>query len=82
MNSYGWLQFIFYIIALLVLVKPLGLYMARVYQGERTLLSPILSPMERFIYRFARIKPEQEMNWKFYAGTLLLFNLIGLLFST
>ena len=80
MNLLGWLQFVIYILILLVLVKPLGLYMARVYQGERTFLTPILSPVERFFYRLAGISPEEEMNWKIYAGALLIFNLLGFLF--
>jgi K+-transporting ATPase ATPase A chain len=80
MNLNGWLQFAFYILILMVLIKPLGLYMARVYQGERTFLSPILSPIERFFYRLAGVDPEDEMNWKIYAGALLMFNLVGFLF--
>ncbi len=80
MNWPGWLQFAIYILVLLVLVKPLGLYMARVYQGERTFLSPVVAPVERFFYRLAGVKPEEEMNWKLYAGMLLLFNLAGFLF--
>ena len=54
--------------------------MARVYQGERTILSPILGPVERFFYRMAGVNPGDEMNWKIYAGSLLLFNLVGLVF--
>ena len=80
MNWFGWMQFAIYIIILLALVKPLGLYMARVYQGERTFLAPILSPVERFFYRLAGIRSGEDMNWKTYAGALLLFNLVGLLF--
>jgi K+-transporting ATPase ATPase A chain len=80
MNLFGWLQVAVYFSFLLVLVKPLGLYMARIYQGERTLLSPILAPAERFFYRLAGIKSDVEMGWKTYAGALLLFNLIGLSF--
>jgi K+-transporting ATPase ATPase A chain len=80
MNLSGWLQFAFYIVVLLALVKPLGLYMARVYQGEQTLLTPILAPLERLLYRLTGVKPEDEMDWKGYAGTLLLFSLVGLLF--
>jgi len=80
MNWPGWLQFAIYILVLLVLVKPLGLYMARVYQGERTFLTPVVAPVERFFYRLAGVKPEEEMNWKLYAGMLLLFNLAGFLF--
>jgi K+-transporting ATPase ATPase A chain len=80
MNLFGWLQFAFYIVALLALVKPLGLYMARVYKGERTLLAPLLVPVERLLYRLAGVKPDEEMGWKTYAVALLLFNLVGLLF--
>jgi potassium-transporting ATPase potassium-binding subunit len=76
MNWSGWLQFALYILILLLLVKPLGLYMARVYQGEIN----FLAPLERFLYRLAGINPEDEMNWKVYAGAFLLFNLVGLLF--
>ena len=79
MNLFGWLQYAFYIIILLALVKPLGLYMARVYQGEWTFLTTILTPVERIIYRFAGVRPELEMNWKVYAVALLLFNMVGLI---
>jgi potassium-transporting ATPase potassium-binding subunit len=68
-----------YLLVLLLLVKPLGAYMAHVYQGERTFLSPALQPVERFIYRLARIHADEEMDWKTYAIAMLLFNLIGLL---
>lgn len=71
------LQIVFYLFVLLILVKPLGLFMARVYQGERTFLDPILRPIERWIYKLSGIDPEQEMNWKTYAFALLLFNLLG-----
>jgi K+-transporting ATPase ATPase A chain len=80
MIYYSWLQFPLYIIVLLLWVKPLGLYMARVYQGERTFLSSIVAPVERFIYRLAGVKKDEDMNWKTYALTVLIFNLIGLLF--
>ncbi len=69
-----------YLVALLVLVKPLGLYMARVYKGDRTILSPVLAPVERAIYRLSGIHPEDGMSWQAYAGALLLFNLVGLAF--
>jgi K+-transporting ATPase ATPase A chain len=80
MNNYSWLQFPLYLTVLLLLVKPLGLFMARVYQGERTFLSPLLLPVERFIYRLARVNEDEDMNWKTYALTVLSFNLVGLLF--
>ena len=80
MTFFDWLQIILYIVILLLLVKPLGSYMARVYQGERVFLSRLISPVERFLYRILRIHPEEEMNWKTYAVAILIFSLIGILF--
>jgi potassium-transporting ATPase potassium-binding subunit len=68
-----------YLLVLLLLVKPLGAFMARIYQGERTFLSPALQPVEQFIYRLARIHADEEMDWKTYAIAVLLFNFAGIL---
>ena len=75
MNTYEWLQTILFFVVLLALVKPLGSFMAKVFQGERTFLSPVLAPCEKLIYRISGVKPEDEMGWKRYAGSMLLFNL-------
>jgi K+-transporting ATPase ATPase A chain len=75
MNIYEWLQTIVFFVVLLALVKPLGSFMAKVFQGERTFLSPVLAPCERLIYRISGVNPEDEMGWKRYAGSVLLFNL-------
>ncbi len=80
MTAWAWLQLAVYVGVLLLLVKPLGGYMARVYQGERTFLSPVMLPVERGFLRLAGVQPEDEMDWKAYAGALLGFNLVGLLF--
>ncbi len=79
MNGYSWLQLIFYMVVLIALAKPLGAFMARVYQGEKTFLTPLLHPLEKFIYRLSGVHPDQEMNWKVYAIAMLLFNGLGLL---
>jgi potassium-transporting ATPase potassium-binding subunit len=79
MNIFSWLQLIFYMVVLIALAKPLGLYMTRVYQGERTFLDPLLRPVEKFIYRLSGLRPDEEMNWKIYALAMLLFNGLGLL---
>lgn len=68
-----------YAASLLLAVKPLGAYMARVYQGERTLLTPVIRPVEHAAYRLGGIDPEKEMGWRIYALTLLAFNAMGLL---
>lgn len=69
-------QIILFFALLLVSVRPLGRYMARVYQGERTILSPLLAPCENFCYRLARVESCDEMDWRRYARAMLLFNFI------
>jgi potassium-transporting ATPase potassium-binding subunit len=71
-----------YLLALVALTKPLGAYMARVYEGERTWLGKVFGPIERFSYRLMGVPQEddkREMPWTTYAGAMLLFNLVGLL---
>src|SRR5450830_33690 len=80
MNTMSWFQFPLYIIILLVLVKPLGLYMAKVYLGERTFLSPVIAPVEKFVFKLAGVKPDDEMTWQVYSLTILAFSLVGFLF--
>jgi potassium-transporting ATPase potassium-binding subunit len=75
----GIIQIAFYIVALTLLAKPLGAFMARVYQREKTFLDPLLVPLERIIYRVARITPDEEMDWKANALAMLVFNIIGFL---
>ncbi len=70
----------FYFLVLLLCVKPLGAYMARVYEGKPCGLDFILSPVERLIYRLCAIHPEKEMGWKKYLFCLLFLNLFGALF--
>jgi K+-transporting ATPase ATPase A chain len=79
MTLNGWLQIIVYFVVLLLLVKPVGSFMARVFQGERTFLTPILAPVERFIYRLSGVNPDEEMTWKTYAVALLIFSFFGIL---
>jgi potassium-transporting ATPase potassium-binding subunit len=79
MTGNGILQIAFYLIVLLALAKPLGAYMARVYEGQPIVLDRILGWLERLIYRASGVVPGAEMGWKTYALTMLLFNLAGLL---
>jgi potassium-transporting ATPase potassium-binding subunit len=80
MTLNGWLQIIVYFVVLILLVKPLGGFMAKVFQGQPTFLSPVVAPVERFVYRLARVNPTDEMDWKVYTFAMLLFNLIGFAF--
>ena len=77
MQSRDFLQLALFLGALATLTPLLGRYMARVFQGERTFLSPLLSPIERVIYRLSGVDASREMNWLGYAGALLAFNLLG-----
>jgi potassium-transporting ATPase potassium-binding subunit len=79
MTANGVLQLVFYLMVLLVLAKPLGAYMARVYEGRRVALDRALGWLERLIYRVSGINPKTEMGWKTYALTMLIFNLAGVL---
>ncbi len=80
MTSLGVLQILAYLLVLIALVKPLGSYMADVYEGRRTVLSFMLAPVERLVYRVGGIDPAVQQDWKAYAGALLGFNLVGLVF--
>ena len=79
MNTWGWLQLALYVVVLLLLAKPLGAYMAGVYEARATRVQRIGGPLERLIYRGAGVDPSQEMDWKQYAMAMLWFNLIGAL---
>jgi K+-transporting ATPase ATPase A chain len=76
--AYEFLQIGLFLAVLLLLVKPLGAFMARVYLGERTFLTPVLGPVERFIYRTAGKHITEEMDWKTYALAMLIFNVAGI----
>jgi K+-transporting ATPase ATPase A chain len=80
MTLNGLLQIVLYAGLLVLLIKPLGLYMARVFTGNWTPLDPILRPVERLIHRLSGVHPEQEQHWTTYTSTMLLFNFAGLVF--
>lgn len=78
MTLNGIIQLFVFLAVLVVLAKPLGAFMARVFQRERTFLDPVFGPVERFIYRISGINPDEEMDWKANAVAMLLFNVVGL----
>lgn len=77
MTANGWLQFLIYFVVLLVCMRPLGIYMARLFNGE----IKFLRPLEQVIYRGCGIDDNREMNWRQYAGAMLLFSFVSLLFT-
>jgi len=70
-------QIVLFFGVLLLLAKPIGVYMARVYEGQPSALDRVLGPVERLFYRICGIKPEEEMSWKKYASAVLLFSAAG-----
>jgi potassium-transporting ATPase potassium-binding subunit len=79
MTANSALQLGLYLVVLLVLAKPLGAYMARVYEGRPIGLDRVLGWLERLIYRFVGVRPDTEMGWKTYAAAMLTFNFVGIL---
>ena len=77
MTVNGWLQIALYCVLLTLLVKPVGGYMTRVFAGERTLLSPVLRPLERGLYRLSGVNEAQEQHWVTYAIAMLAFTFAG-----
>jgi K+-transporting ATPase ATPase A chain len=79
MNPNNLLQFGLYLVVLLVLARPLGLYMAAVFEGRPTFLSRLIKPVESLIYRLCGVRAEEEMGWKTYSVAFMVFNLLGAL---
>ncbi|MDE3180248.1 MAG: potassium-transporting ATPase subunit KdpA [Acidobacteriota bacterium] len=80
MTSMGFLNVAVFFLVILVLTKPVGAYMATVFQGERTFLSPVLRPLERLVYRLCGIRETAEQRWTQYAASLIAFSLVCFLF--
>ena len=79
MSGNGWLQILVFIGAILALTPILGRFMTRVFSGERTLLDPVLRPIERLVYRLTGVDAKREMPWTEYAGTLIAFSAVSML---
>ncbi len=77
MTANGYLQLAFYLVVLIALAKPLGAYMARIYEGQPALLNRIGAPLENLIYRVCGVNPAQDMRWTQYAVATLIFNVLG-----
>lgn len=74
------LQCVFFILLVIILAKPLGHYMAKVFNNERVFLSKICMPIEKFIYKILKVNSNQEMNWKEYFFSVISFSIISLVF--
>jgi K+-transporting ATPase ATPase A chain len=79
MLANGYLQLIFYVVVLIALAKPLGTYMARIYEGQPAVLNRFGGPLERLFYRLGGVDPAHDMHWTEYAVAMLFFNVLGFL---
>ena len=81
MSVNGWLQFAIYSVVLLATVRPVGIYLTRVLEGERTWLDPVLRPFERIIYKLCGVRADKEMNWREYTFAMLGFSAASLVLT-
>jgi K+-transporting ATPase ATPase A chain len=79
MSANGWFQIGLYLFAIFLVTKPLGMFMVRVFEREKTLLDPVLRPIERLIYRLCGVDETEEMRWTEYGTAMLLFSGAGLI---
>jgi len=79
MTANGWFQILFFLGLTLLVTKPMGLFMARVFNHEKTFLDPMLRPIERLLYRFTGVDEDHEMRWTEYAISMLLFSAVSML---
>ena len=78
MTTGNWLCLILFPLILTILAYPMGIYMAKVFSGGRSFISPVVAPVERFLYRIFSVDPNEEMSWKTYTLSLVLLNVIGI----
>ncbi len=81
MSANGWLQFLVYSLVLLLTVRPVGIYLTRVLEGQRTWLDPVLRPCERLTYKLCGVNADQEMNWRQYAFAMLGFSAVSMVLT-
>lgn len=79
MTLNGWFQIIFYLLLILIVTKPIGVFMARVFSREKTFLDPILRPIEKLIYKLTLVDENHEMRWTEYAVAMLLFSVVSMI---
>jgi potassium-transporting ATPase potassium-binding subunit len=79
MTLNGWFQILLYFMVILLLTKPTGVFMAKVFSREKTWLDPVMRPLERLLYRLTRVDEDREMRWTEYSVAMLLFSAVSML---
>ncbi|MFI5201166.1 MAG: potassium-transporting ATPase subunit KdpA, partial [Candidatus Kapaibacterium sp.] len=77
MTTSAIIQFAAYLIVLVLITKPMGIFLTKIFNNERTFLTPIFRPIERLIYRICGIDPTREMKWTGYSAALLIFSAVS-----
>src|ERR1700692_726212 len=78
MSANGWLQILLFLVLVFLVTKPMGIFMAHVFNRERTFMDPVLRPIERLLYRVTRVDENHEMRWTEYAISMLLFIMVSM----
>src|SRR5215831_10188719 len=81
MTSIGVLNVVVYFLLILAVTKPIGVFMSKLFEGERTFLHPLLRPLEKLTYRLCGISEDSEQRWTQYAASLIAFSLISFIFA-
>ncbi len=81
MTTIGWMQIALFALLILVFTRPTGRFMHKVFEGERTWLTPFLGPLEQFIYKLSGVSPQEEMDWKIYSAAMLAFSVVTAAFT-
>src|SRR5579862_5817191 len=79
MTANGWLQILLFLVLIFLVTKPLGIFMARVFNREKTFMDPVLRPIERILYRVTGVDENHEMRWTEYAVAMLLFSVASMI---
>src|SRR6185503_14081469 len=79
MTVTGWLQILFFLVLILLVTKPMGVFMTHVFNREHTFLDSVLGPIERLIYKLTRVDATREMRWAEYASAMLLFSAVSMI---
>ena len=79
MTANGWFQILLFLALIFAVTKPMGVFMARVFNREKTFMDPVLRPVERLLYRVTGVDEDHEMRWTEYAASMLLFSLVSML---
>ncbi len=79
MTTNGWIQIAFFLLVIFLVTKPLGIFMTRVFNREKTFLDPVMRPLEKLLYRLTGVDDQHEMRWTEYAVAMLLFSVVSMI---